>query len=264
MPSPFPGMNPYLENPGLWPGVHHWLITEIARSLNPYLRPRYFVAIEERVYETIAENSALVGVPDDVVIKMGSTASTAPSAIAVVNPPSQPIAVTVPMLETVKEGYIEVRKVGTEEVVTVIEVLSPKNKRSGDGRSQYEAKRQKILSSRTHLVEIDLLRQWQPMPFFNHGIQSHYRILVSRSTRRPRADLYVFNLQDAIPTFPLPLQPGDSEPIVALQPLLNDLYDQGGYDLRLNYQHAPVPPLAETDATWADAWLKRAGLRLEE
>jgi hypothetical protein len=29
MPSPFPGMDPYLENPEFWPGVHNRLIVAI-------------------------------------------------------------------------------------------------------------------------------------------------------------------------------------------------------------------------------------------
>lgn len=165
------------------------------------------------------------------------------------------------MPETLREGYLEVRKVGTEEVITVIEVLSPKNKRFGEGRNQYEAKRRKVLGSRTHLVEIDLLRQWEPMQFFGHRIQSYYRILGSRSDSRPKADLYAFNLQDVIPTFHLPLQTGDIEPIVNLQTLLNEIYDQGGYDLRLDYRQDPVPALSKTDAACADEWLKHKGLR---
>lgn len=262
MPSPFPGMNPYLDYPALWSGVHHWLITEIARSLASQLRPKYFVALEERIYETTGEESTLVGIPDDVVVQTarGATASDS-SNVALVNPLAQPLTVTVPMPEILREGYLEVRKVGTEEVITVIEVLSPKNKRLGEGRNQYEAKRRKVLGSRTHLVEIDLLRQWEPMRFFSHGIQSHYRILVSRSDSRPRAELYAFNLQDVIPTFQLPLQLGDVEPIVNLQTLLNEIYDQGGYDLRLDYHQDPVPALSKTDAAWVDEWLKHKGLR---
>ncbi|MGC8712006.1 MAG: DUF4058 family protein [Leptodesmis sp.] len=103
MPSPFPGMNPYLEAPALWSGVHHWLITEIARSLQPQLRPRYFVAVEERVYQVNGDWSALVGIPDDVVVQSVRTGTDSDvSRVAVAPPPGQPITVALPMPET---GY---------------------------------------------------------------------------------------------------------------------------------------------------------------
>lgn len=262
MPSPFPGMNPFLENPALWAGVHHWLITEIARSLNPLLRPKYFVAVEERVYETSDIGSDAIGIPDDVIIQTSSPRTSAPAAAATLTPVTQPISVQVPLPETEREGYLEVRQVGTEAVITVIEVLSPKNKRSGPGRQQYATKRQKILGSQTHLVEIDLLRQWQAMPLASSPAQSHYRILVSRSDRRPQADLYAFNLPDPIPAFPLPLQAEDEEPVVDLQQLLHRIYDEAGYDLRLDYQQNPTPPLNEVDTEWLQQWLMRQGDRL--
>ncbi len=262
MSSPFPGMNPYLENPTLWPGVHHWLITEIARSLNPTLRPKYFVAVEERIYEITDTGTVSVGIPDDLVIQSRSTrsAESAVTAAAVLQP-FQPIPVQVPLPEVSSEGYLEVRETKTGTVVTVIEVLSPKNKRSGEGRQQYETKRQKILGSQTHLVEIDLLRQGQPMPLASPPVQSHYRILVSRGNCRPQADLYAFNVQDLIPTFPLPLQPGDTEPYIDLQNLLNGIYDEGGYDLRLDYQQNPVPELNDLDTVWLNGFLTQQGYR---
>src|SRR6516164_1643463 len=50
MPSPFPGMDPYLETPDLWPDVHHELISQIRHQLNPRLRPKYVARVELRVY----------------------------------------------------------------------------------------------------------------------------------------------------------------------------------------------------------------------
>lgn len=251
MPSPFPGMNPYLEEPALWAGIHHWLITEIARSLNPLVNPNYFVAIEERVYETIDDSPVLIGVPDNSIAHSARVSSESP--VAVLEPQvaiqadrqslsqsaSQPLSVTVPLRTTVREGYLEIRRFGSEAVVTVIEVLSPKNKRSREGRAQYENKRAQILGSRTHLVEIDLLRQGEPMPLVGSVERSHYRILVSRSDRRPQADLYIFNLSDPIPQLPIPLEGDDPTPILDLKHMLETIYDQGSYTLRLNYQQLP-------------------------
>ena len=142
----------------------------------------------------------------------------------------------------------------------MIEVLSPANKRPGKGREMYERKREKVFGSRSHLVEIDLLRSYQPLPVFGNDIEASYRILVSRANQQPLGDLYLFNLPDMIPQFPLPLRGGDAEPIVDLQGLLNQVYDRAAYDFRINYTAATVPPLSEADAVWADSLLRETSL----
>jgi len=251
-------MDPYLERPALWSGVHHRLITAIANDLAPKIRPKYIVAIEEHVYQTIGEQS-LLRVPDVSVHgpQKGSNATESHVAVAA----AQPIEVHVPMPEIITEGYLEIREVDSGEVIAAIEVLSPKNKKSGVGRQQYESKRQLILGSDTHLVEIDLLRQGKPMPILSDEIQSSYRILVSRSNTRPKAELYAFNLQDVMPTSSVPLGPEDSEPVVDLQRLFSEIYDRGGYDLRIDYRRSAVPSVSATDAAWADRLLREQGLK---
>ena len=264
MTSPFPGMNPYLEQPEIWSQVHKWLTLLIAQTLNPQLRPQYRVAIEERVYEAKGEDSLLVGIPDDVVVQPSRTTPTPEqnsANIAVATPAVKPQKVTLPMTETVREWYLEVRQVETGDVITVIEIISSKNKRAGEGRIKYESKRQKLLDSRTHLIEIDLLRQGKALPMNGQAITSHYRILVSRSSERPQADLYGFNLQQEIPVFPLPLKPEDTEPLINLQELLHRLYDQGSYDLAINYHTELKPSLSQADAAWVDQVLREQGLR---
>jgi len=260
MPSPFPGMNPYLEHPELWLGVHHSLISELVRFLSPKLRPKYRVAVEVRMYETASENSLLVGI-SDLLVKRSSTATTAITNVAVAVPTIKPTKVTVPVTEIIKQGYLEIREVGIEEVITSIEILCTANKRSGKERQIYEKKRLQVLGSGTHLVEIDLLRAGEHLPFFGNNIESQYRILVSRGNCRPNADLYTFNLQDVIPSFPLPLRAEDSEPVIDLQALLSEIYEIASYDLVMDYSRESVPPLPELDAVWADALLREKGLR---
>lgn len=261
MPNPFPGMNPYLEHPEIWPGVHHWLIVELARSLSPQLRPKYRAAVEVRLYETIGEKSLLVGIPDLTVKGSQTTTEQPMTNVAVAPSPPQPQTVQVPVPETIKQGYLEVREVATGEVVTVIEILSLINKRSGEGRQDYETKRNKIFGSSTHLVEIDLLRKGKPLPIYHSNSQTHYRILVSRGDRRPQADLYAFNLRDTIPSFPLPLKSGDREPFVDLQVLLNNVYDQASYDLAIDYTQEPIPPLLADDHVWVNTLLTEQQLQ---
>lgn len=264
MPSPFPGMDPYLEHPELWSGVHLFLISSLAQSLSPQLRPKYSVSVEVRMYETIDEQSLLVGLPDvSVLSKKGqvNTPTSTTSQVAVATPPTTPTIVTLPMPITLRQGYLEIKEVTSKEVVTAIEILSPVNKRAGKGRDAYLEKRQDILGSLTNFVEIDLLRKHEPMPILNPRISSHYRILVSRGKQRPRADLYAFNLQNQMNSFPLPLRPGDTEPIIDLRALLTNIYDVGSYDLKIDYTTEPVPLLSENDAVWADTILCQQGLR---
>ncbi len=249
MPSPFLGMNPYLEHPSLWAGIHHRLITAIANDLAPKLRPKYIVAIEERVYEVSGDTALLVGVPDVSVQSSLSLGRSTEPNLAVVST-NQSVEVLLPLPEILTEAYLEIRAVETEEVVTIIEVLSPKNKQVGIGRLQYETKRLKILGSATHFVEIDLLRQGNSMAMVGNFRQSHYRIVVSRSETRPRAALYGFNLQDKIPEFTMPLRAGEPEPAIDLKSLLDEIYDQGSYDLRIDYSRPPIPALSEPDMAW--------------
>ena len=261
MPSPFPGMNPYLEHPDFWPGVHHWLIIDMARFLSRQLFPKYLVSVEVRMYETGGDDSVLVGIPDVTVQRSVSSTKPTETNVAVAESPAQPQPVILAVPEIVKQGYLEILEAETKEVITAIELLSPVNKRSGKGRETYQKKRNQVLGSFTHLVEIDLLRSWQQMPLVGNVIQSDYRILVSRSNSRPRADLYAFNLRDEIPKFPIPLKSEDVEMRVDLQSLLNTMYDDGCYVGKINYSREPLPVFSENDAVWADNLLREKGCR---
>jgi len=247
MPSPFPGMDPYLEHPDLWPDVHHGLIEALRTALAPALRPRYRVLVEKRTYRMEPGELVFIGRPDVATVRKVREPAEPYAAPG----QGQPRTVQVPVPDVVEEGYLEVRDVVSGEVVTALELLSPTNKRPGEGHRLYETKRLTILGSLTHLVEIDLIRAYEPMPVYGDGHHSHYRIMVSRSNRRPRADLYTFNIQDPIPTFKLPLRRGDEEPVVDVGQLLHELYDRAGYDLSVDYRLDPVPPLEGEDAAWA-------------
>ncbi len=170
-------------------------------------------------------------------------------------------AVEIRVYEEIRERYLEIREVASGEVVTTLELLSPSNKRAGKGRSLYEEKRLRILGSRTHLIEVDLIRSFRPLPIRGTVQPSLFRILITRSHQRPRAALYPFGLSDPIPPLPVPLKPDEPEPIVDLQSLLHQVYDRAGYDLEIDYTHDPVPPLKNEDATWVDALLKQQSLR---
>lgn len=254
MPSPFPGMDPWLEHPALWPDVHNRLIAAIGDALTPLVRPRYFAAIEERLYKDESADLALVGRADVAIVGRGGE-STRPAAAASA---AAVLDVEVPVVEEVRETYLELRTVDGGDVVTVIEVLSPKNKRpGGDGRTAYLDKRQAIFHSSTSLVEIDLLRGGARMPLRgNRVVASDYAVMVFRSWNWPRAQLYAFSVKDAVPAVPIPLRRGEDEPTLELGAVLGQLYDRAGYDLRIDYGKPPEPPLDEDAAAWAAARLR--------
>ncbi len=255
MRSPFPGMNPYLENPELWSEVHSRLIVAIADDLSDHLSERYRVAIQKRTYFSGEGDSLLVGIPDiSVVGKQPEPSQT--SATATLTPLVEPITVTLPIAEEVQERYLEIREVATGAVITAIEILSPKNKRAGEGRQAYQRKRNQVLASLTHLVEIDLLRSGQPLPILG-ATQSDYRIVVSRSDRRPSAQLYAFSVRQEVPNLPVPLKPGEEEPMVNLQAILDGVYERGRYHLAIDYTQPAQPPLNAEDTDWATELIRK-------
>ena len=251
MPTPFPGMDPYLERRGLWEGVHTRLIVAIADALAPLVRPTYRVDVEQRAYLSILAPDDLIGQPDVLLLATREPRVAYETRVA----PLQAGAYVgeLPHVEEIKERYLEIRSVTDGEVVTVIELLSHSNKSSQRGRERYERKRMAVLASLSNLVEIDLLRAGDPMPIriSGNGQRTEYRVVVSRWHQRPRADVFLFGVRNPIPDIPIPLRQGEAEPILPLNRLLHELYDRAGYDLAIDYSQPPVPPLREEDVEWA-------------
>ncbi|MDQ2997834.1 MAG: DUF4058 family protein [Chloroflexota bacterium] len=252
MTTPFPGMDPYLEHPALWEDVHTRLIVAIADSLGPQVRPHYRVAVERRTYLAVfaPEEYELVGKPD---VLISGSQQRVTSSMPEITTRVMPRIGELVMPDEITERYLEVRDVVTSEVVTVLELLSPTNKLTREGRSQYERKRLKVLGSATHLIEIDLLRAGEPFPMRiqSDGSRPLYRIVVSRSQDRPRAEVYLFDLPDPIPEIPIPLRANEADAVLPLNQVLHDMYDRAGYDQILNYHQPPVPALTDADAAWA-------------
>ena len=250
MPSRFPGMDPYLEGQ-VWKEFHNNLISEIQAALVPRLRPRYVVRFEERVYVEHEPNGASHYIIPDVTIVEG-TSTFAPMSGGGTATVTQPVAIPVVMPEEVRELYLEVRLRETHEVVTVIEVLSPDNKRTGsDGRREYLAKREIVLKSPAHLIEIDLLRGGTRLPMARPLPPADYYVFVHRTQRRPIADVWHFTLRDRLPTILVPLAGNDPDVPLDLQAVFSAVYDRAGYDYSVDYQHGTLPLLNEEEAAWA-------------
>lgn len=249
MSYPFPGMNPWLENPLVWKGAHQRMIIALADVLAPQLEPRYFVAVETHTYISTSPNLPIrTRYPDVSILKTGGPA---------VGSPAMPLVIDIPLPEPYEEPYLAVRLLPDGEVVTVIELLSHTNKRAGDERQSYLEKRDSFINSEVHFIEIDLLRAYDPMPYAEHRT-AHYRILVRRRELRRRAHLYAFTVREPIPLFPLPLLPDDQEPLVDLGTLLHEVYDRARYRLVIDYSKPPTPQLEPADAAWADGCLAAA------
>jgi hypothetical protein len=250
-------MDPYLEEPTLWPGVHHSLITYIRDVLQAVLPPRYYLEIVERLYfETPSR-----GVYPDVAILRSRTE---PGGGVSVLEPDQPVVVELDVRHL--EPFIEIRAVRTDEVVAVLEVISPANKWPGSkGREEYLSKQDRVLASAVHLIEIDLLRRGAPvvvgaltgwsLPAFD------YLAGVNRAADRFRTELYPFTVRDRLPRMSIPLQDPDPDVTLDLPAVFTRCYDNGTYGRRLDYNQPTPEPLRPEDAEWADSLLRAAGVR---
>ena len=248
MPSPFPGMDPYLEG-SLWMTVHTQLSAEIARQLAPKLRPRYLALTTERfVYEepdSVAVSAASL-YPDAGVTGVDPTAkaegktgiSTAPLRLETVMPTAVP------------HVTVEIKDTANRQLVTAIEVLSPSSKQAG-GRDEYLRKRRRILISTAHLMEIDLLRKGQRVPMKAPLPPAPYFVVLSRAESRPLSDVWPVSLTEPLPVVPVPLLPEDADVELDLQAALQNVYDLVGYDLAVDYTQPPeIPFESEEDAAW--------------
>lgn len=256
MPSPFPGMDPFLECQE-WEDFHTRFNTVLSDSLASRIGPRYVVRVERRVYvegygaDEMPSGRAPFFRSDAVVLERAEPeggGAVAAGTVATV----EPFECELPVPEERREAYLVIRLRETMEVVTVLETLSPANKRpGGDGRREYLQKREAILQSPTHLVEIDLLRGGLRLPTVTPLPPGDYYAIVSRRQRRPKAAVYAWTLRDRLPSILVPLKPGDPDVPLDLQDVFTTVYDRARYDLSLNYAAMLEPPLGANDADWA-------------
>jgi hypothetical protein len=255
----FPGMDPYLEDPQLWPGVHAALVVYVRDFLQPQLRPRYVAAVEERVY---VEGGDREIIPDASVRKIPAVGDQR-TATAVLEADA-PLTVKVPGLE-VHEPYITLLDLhSNQRIVAVIEVLSPANKHPGPGRSSYVMKQKEVLASESHLVEVDLLRtglHGTAVPeWIARGKGPYDSIVAVNRAGGPRDlfELYLRRLRERLPRVRIPLAAGDRDVVLDVQAVLEQTYDAGSYGARVNYAQPCRPALSPEDQAWADE-VVRAG-----
>jgi hypothetical protein len=271
MPSPFPGMDPYLEDRALWKGVHDSLIYRMLEDLQPRLQPHYIAVLEGRLLLQPLEEPSLVegfrGGRSDLSVHEGPHPGQKQAAAVTIASPGDP-EVAVP--EWVDEpelriwhSYLEIRDAQSTAVVTVIELLSPWNKSPGQGQEEYRAKQRALLLSDTNLVEIDLLRGGAHTVAARSGKTppSDYRICIHRVARPAGFEVIPFGLRDPLPRVGVPLRAGEPDVLLDLPSVMCRVYDTGVYNRLVDYRGGADPPVADADAAWADDLLRERGYR---
>jgi len=263
MSSPFPGMDPYLEGE-MWQEFHETLANAIRAQLLPRFSAKYVALLSKRyvldrpVLSILDLPSERVIYPDAHVAALRERADVAfaPVGVNVAGPPFEllsPIPEQVPMLS------VEIHDVAERRLVTIIEILSPVNKR-GEGWRDYVDRRTELLQTRTHLLEIDLLRQGTRIPLVGELPPASYYVYLSRTQRRPRTQVWPVQLHDRLPTVPVPLLPPDPDVPLDLQAAVKACFDLVGYERLLDYAAPPPPPpLSEGDIVWVAQVLSTAG-----
>jgi hypothetical protein len=242
-------MNPFLEQDDAWHDFHERFLPLVADLLVAQVRPNYIVKIDEHVYvhELPPEPRHLLDRADVLVGRSPRPGEPRPG-VGLLEAPAR---VGLPALDVERLAFVEVRDRRNRELVTVVELLSPSNKRSGADRDQYLSKRAQVLGSTAHLVEIDLLRGGKPMPLEDRP-DCDYSAMVSRVEQRPDAGFWPIRLRSRLPEIPVPLRAPDGDARLDLQEIVHRLYDAAGYEDYI-YDSVPDPPLAAGDLAWARA-----------
>lgn len=256
MEPPFPGMDPYLEAPALWPDVHHRLITAIGDQIQAQLPATYRAVITTHIAFERREPPSPSG---DSSAGDDASVSRLPSSDPREGSLQLPALVTVP----IEYARVEIQTVPDHALVTVIELLSPANKRpDADGAGAYERKRRALLDSPVHLLELDLLRGGQ-RPLVGQALpEAPYFALLSQAHRRPHCEVWPLSLRERIRPLPVPLRFPDPPATLDLSLVIHEAYRHARYDLEIDYSQPPPPPdLGPDDAAWLDAHLRACGLR---
>lgn len=261
MPSPFPGMDPYLEAQRNWSDFHHGLADQIRAYLNEEIQPEYYAtAVTYVAYDVIeiAETKQWATTPDVGVWRTGEALPEGGATglhVAIDRPNVQSM---VQLEAAVRLANVEVREVESDTLVTAIEILSPINKRPGQEREKYLRKRHELLRAEVHVLELDLLRAGERSPLEITPPSAPYYVTLGRADNRPYIDVWAIQLEARLPVVPVPLFAPDPDVPLDLGEVVRTVYERGAYATRLNY-HQPVPPpsLNDKQAAWVETLLAK-------
>lgn len=262
MPSPFPGMDPYIERPELWSDFHGDLASEIRARLNQGIQPRYVARLTPYVTYEVIEVAEVRGIRPDVGV-WHPQPPAGELAVGVLTITPAPVESLIPMELPLRLYSVEIRTVDTQQLVTVIEILSPVNKRPGhEAYAEYQRKRRDLLRSAAHLMEIDLLRGGEHFPLERPVPAASYYVFLGRADHRPTIEVWPIALKDKLPILPVPLLEPDPDVPLDLGAVVASVYERGAYARQIDYrQPAPPPALSDEEAAWVDKLLREKGLR---
>jgi hypothetical protein len=264
MPSPFPGMDPHLEQ--FWGDVHHTMINRVRAAIQKQLPGDLIARVDERVFVEPSVGLPRNIRPDVRVVERGQRlypVLRASNGVAV----AEPLVVHIEEDEPVRQGFIEIIDLKSgRRVVTVIEIISPSNKIPGPGRDLYIKKQNELRQAGVTLVEIDLNRTGSrvlsaPFELIPDGHRTPYAACVRRGWKPLVFEYYRFPLRERLPAIAIPLRQTDRDIPLDLQSVLDECCEEGRYVDDIDYRQEPDPPFSPDDAQWADTWLREHGLR---
>jgi len=246
--SPFPGMDPFLEDPIEWPDFHSSFINELRTHLAPAVSSNFVVRIEERVYITHQfDDPGFSYLIPDVVVTRGQLepAPSHPGFLRI----KQPVMFEELYEEEIHDTYIEIRDKRSRQVVTAIELLSPANKvKNSRGREQLIEKRKSLHRAGVHYLEIDLLRAGERK---QEAVGRSDYLVLSLPGDGARWYVWYIDVRDPLPTIGVPLTPEYADVPLDLQAVFNETYDRAYYANSLDYtQTIPFPRLKPADEAW--------------
>lgn len=276
MPSPFPGMDPYLEAPDIWPDFHDRLATHLSDVLNEILPGPYYARLEARPEVGIAEEEGRRRIIPDVAVLRHPRPGAGDGGVAVLDAPRATLSSSVEVGiadEPLRHAFVELRDPSRgHHLVTLIEIVSPNCKRAGADREAYFRKQREVLDSDANLIEVDLLRAGQ-RPLADARIEvgilglrpaPDYLVQVHRAWKRVRpgtVQVFPAVITQSLPVFSVPLREGQDEVLLDLQFVFNRAYDRGPYRRgAVDYTQPPRPPLPEALAEWGRERVLAAGL----
>lgn len=252
MPTPFPGMDPYLEKPAHWSNFHSSFITYWRDALFELLPDQYEANLGERVYLVENDPEARKLIYPDLAVTESPAAprSVAPPGVATLEPVTVPLTI----LEGPRETYIEIVHRPDQQLVTVLELLSPANKEP-PGRIEYLAKRRALLYQQVHLVELDLLRGGRRMPTAAPLPAGDYYYLVARAEQRLDAQVFAWSVRQPLPRLPVPLRAPDHDIVFDLAAVFATTYERARFGRAIDYHDALPTFWSQEDRDWAKAVL---------
>jgi hypothetical protein len=245
MPSPFPGMDPYIETPELWSDFHNNLASEVQAQLNRLIQPRYFARLTPYVTYEAVEIGEVRGVRPDVgVWQLQALSGEAQAGTAISIPASveSQVARGIPL----RLHRVTIRTTASQQLVTVVEMLSPVHKRpSHEAFLAYQRKRR------------DLLRGGERLPLERPVPPAAYYVVLSRAHRRPTVEVWPLQLTERLPVLPVPLFEPDPDVPLDLGAAVADVYERGAYASQIDYHQPPPPPsLTKHETDWLDVLLR--------